>query len=224
MVLGHENDRRQAILRLREAGHRVWDAEVVSRYAAAGPRELLALAILVFDDDDVSSEMRERLTSIVLRTSRWDFTDLALEATPDEEVTGLADCVAAAVHELRSFVRPERPMRELFKRARLAGLLESTAARSSIRQRLEEFLTLVGSRPWTEVKHQVDFDAVVDARRAGDVVWCARPEDLHGLSFDHVFHVCSGYEDSRRHLLVASRARRSLHVLYSEIDPFRRGG
>jgi hypothetical protein len=219
VVLGHETDRRQTILRLREEGHRVWDAEVIARYAAAGPRDLLALAILVFESD-LPERLASRLHALILQSSRWDFSDLAAIAGVEDEVTGLADCVAAAVHELRSFVGTDRPLRELLDRARRAGLLEAVRNRASSRNRLEEFLTLTGARPWDELRHQIDFDAVAEPGAAAGVIWALRPRDLHGQRFDHVFHICSGCEPATRHLLVASRARRELHVLYSELDPF----
>ncbi len=220
VVLGHENDRRQMILRLREEGHRVWDADVVARYAAPGPRDLLALAWLVFGED-LTEGRRARLRALVLQSARWDFSDITSSDALEDEVTGLADCVAAAVHQLRAFCDPGHPLRRLSERARAAGLLETLMGRASTRQRLEDFLALAGARSWGELRHQIDVDAVTDPTSTAGVIWALRPRDLHGRGFDHVFHVCSGYEDPTRHLLAASRARKVLHVLYSEVDPFR---
>jgi hypothetical protein len=221
VVLGHENDRRQVMLRLREAGYRVWDADVVSRYAAPGPRELLALGFLVFEKS-LDDDQRAGLMDVVLGNTRWDFSDLPRGGGLELEVTGLADCVAAAVHALVDFADAERPLREFCERARNAGLLDTTLSRASSRHRLEDFLTLVGSRPWFDLRHQIDVAALDGSQGGTGAIWCLRPRDLHGRRFDHVFHICTGFEEASRHLLVASRARRSVTALYSETDPYPR--
>jgi hypothetical protein len=66
----------------------------------------------------------------------------------------------------------------------------------------------------------IDPGCLADSLRGCDAIWTLRPADLSGLRFDHLFHVCSGFEPASRHILVAGRVDERLTVLYSERDPF----
>lgn len=225
VVLGHEGDRRQMALLLREEGHRVWDAAAVARIAVGGPRELLALCLLLFDAARLQPSQGASLLALLLGQARWDFrkvldADTDLTHVGDEDPRDLRESYVFALESLTEFLEVDQPLREVARRAVEAGVLEGCHRRASSRARLEEYLRTQGHLSWAQLRSSVDPSAVAAVEADREAIWVLRPRDLPGLRFAHLFHVCSGYEPAHRHIQVASRVDERLTTLYSEHDPF----
>ena len=225
VVLGHESDRRQMALLLREAGYRVFDAGAVARLASGGPRELLAIALLLLESHRLTPARRDALCELLLLQTRWAFPPSVRESESSLRIGSdgprdLRECFVAALEQLSDFVRPDMPVVELARTAVASGLLEGVQRRASSRSRLDAWVRTQAGQRWTDLRLSVDPAAIADPLGPSDAIWTLRPADLPGLRFDQLFHVCSGFESAARHILVAGRADRQLTVLYSERDPF----
>jgi hypothetical protein len=230
VVSGHRGDLRRLSARLREGGAAVWPAGEVFRACAPGPRQLLAVLLLAEGLERLDVETAAPLVRALLlatehapaasnapglarRLLRWSRGSEHSLHSPAEAF--LHPLVGLARH-LETAESLEAAADVIRRTHLLANLLRSDAAAGRLASYVEDH----ARRSWRAVIRGVDPRAVADPLGRGDHLWTMEVDQLPGSDFDHVVYLCTGHEPSDQHYRVLGKARESLTVLYSEIDPF----
>jgi len=69
------------------------------------------------------------------------------------------------------------------------------------------------------MQESVPVGRVLQPSTGGEQVRILAPDQLAGRSFDRIHYICTGFEPPERHYRVLSRARASVKIACSEVDP-----
>ncbi len=219
IALASDTDRARVHQRLAGEGWPVVRASQVAEWASPGPRELLAAVALLHDREAperwlplLETVAPERTPgALAAKASRLPAL-AAGEAPADRLEAWLSRLFLVAVHGGETLGETGRAVLR-------SRLLEAWDASPLIRSRIEGFLEAEGHRRAWGWQVEIDAATLAAPRSSSRQIWVAHPDELAGLEFDEVFHVCTGHEPASRHYAVLSRGRRRATILYSERDP-----
>lgn len=231
VVVAHENDRTWLAQALRASRLEVRIAERLARWTAPGPRELLACLHLVLDPE-ADPTLRERLLAVVLgpafEANDGAATVLLAGLVPDpaagDGVTQPLDGESARVAVLAALaprLRPDTAVRDALELLLRGGALDPLLAGDAAVGRLQEILEHEAALRVDDLIDSVGAEIIAYPAGRSRAIWILGPDDLGSERFEHVIHVCTGFEPPARHYRALAAASERFTLLHSERDPLR---
>lgn len=231
VVIAHEQDRAWLAQSLRTSRHEVRVAERLARWSARGPRELLAALHLLLDTTE-QVWVRERLLAAVFGPAFEASESGAVDLLRDFDaarrndldpppIVDVESARLAVLVSLEAQVRAADTLGDALAPLLRCGVLDPLLAGDAAVGRLREVLEQESAFSVPDLLDTVPAEFIAYPVGSSTALWVLGPDDLSGGNFDHVIHVCTGYESPARHYRVLAAATERFTLLHSERDPLR---